>query len=154
MLLLREHRILMPRVQMGQGMRTWLATSRDSSRRTTLYHTSHHWPCLADLRNPRTCYPCVHLLSHGNPRLLPTAGNALIGRVTLGHWVTTMGNSSMTCHAWWMRGEWLGHTSHHGWNTMGHDRNRTVCKALFAPSKKVFGGSRPSLGQNVAGKLW
>jgi hypothetical protein len=123
---------------MRQGMGTWLTTSRHPRRRTTLHHTSHHGPSLANLRNPRTCYPSMHLLAHSNPRLLPTTRDALIGRVSLSHWVTAVGNSSMAGHACWVRGEGLAHTRHHGRNKLGCKRTRISKPCCMVYTRKFW----------------
>lgn len=118
---------------MRQCMCTWLTTSRHPRRCTTLHHTSHHGPSLANLRNPRTCYPGMHLLAHGNPRLLPTARDALIGRVALSHWVTAVGNSSMAGHACWMRGEGLAHARHHDRKSLA-----VTCTRVSKPCSLIY----------------
>lgn len=101
LLLILEHMVLLTRVQMSLHM--WTRTSR----RSAWHHAAHYWPCLADLWPAWSSYSWVHLLSHGRPRLLPTAWYTLVGWMAVCHGMTAMNGHSRL--VW----EWLCHARYH-----------------------------------------
>lgn len=93
-----KHMVLLPRIQVS--LRVWIRTSR----RSTWHHAAHYWPRLADLWPTWSSYSWVHLLSHGDPWLLPTTWHTLVGWMAVRHGMTAMnGHSRLVwerlCHA-------------------------------------------------------
>ena len=74
------------------------------------HHPAHH---SMSLLTTRPHHASVHLLAHIHTRLLPTAGYALMGRMSLGHGVSTRGQSGVARHGSGMGGKRRS-GGHHG----------------------------------------